>query len=636
MYELEKLKCVFALDKTTNICYFREKEGWKALNPVVENFNQLKLVVGQVGQIITTQGFYFAGDGGHAKFKVYDFEPTKYNKYTCVKLSNSNYAIRLFEEEVNVLSFGAKGNTDITGKGDDDTIAFQNAIDYISDEGGGFLYIPSKKGRFFKINNLYIKNGVRLRGDISSISQEHNSLIGSKILIKEGGQGLIIGEDKYSPTKRINGVILENLNIQGLDNSISGIRIGSDKSYIAPVNISIENCIIQGFIDSNVNQIVYDKSIEAFGKNDDNFPGTFLVKGACGIFIACGISVSLKKVVSRRNYYGLYESSGGFCTALDFSGGSFSENQKNGIVFTTVKSVYLNNSLVIESNGEEGIKIIAPITTNKELKNGPTNIFINNIHMETNNFKRSSGYSIWIGNKNENYQIKDVFINNNRLDFYKYNGIYISNGRNIDIYSNSIIINPNRIQLKTINSESIEYTGEVSGRMDIDSNTRINRKNKNISNATFGIISDYRTKTTSNLGKEEPLIIQGDIALLPENINSSKGAFNIKVWGRIKSGVPINALKFKFNNHIFAQNNISPTENETWFAEIIISTSNSLDINYSKIITSLQIGKEMESLQIIDINEDSIWEKINRIYITGNAGFEALSIEGYQVIYESN
>jgi hypothetical protein len=145
VYELEKLKCVFALDKTTNICYFREKEGWKALNPVVENFNQLKLVVGQVGQIITTQGFYFAGDGGHAKFKVYDFEPTKYNKYTCVKLSNSNYAIRLFEEEVNVLSFGAKGNTDITGKGDDDTIAFQNAIDYISDEGGGFLYIPSKK-----------------------------------------------------------------------------------------------------------------------------------------------------------------------------------------------------------------------------------------------------------------------------------------------------------------------------------------------------------------------------------------------------------------------------------------------------------------------------------------------------------
>lgn len=622
----------FAYDTNTGIFYVKENKKWVGINLEVRTYSQVKQINAHEGQVISTLGFYSSGDGGEADFLVKkNYNEKHYDPINVVKLKNGNFALRLFKGEVNILSFGAKGDDTGNGKGTDNTAAFQSAIDFITLQGGGSLYIPSSHGDFFQISNVYIGNGLRLRGDIYSNSQEQKDrLVGSNILVSKSGQGLIIGEKEYSPIKRVNGVNIESLNILGLDGSLSGIRLGSDKSYIAPVNISISNCQIRGFTSANVNQVTYDNSKERFGSKDDNFPGAIPVKGAAGIFIASGISITLTNVISKNNHFGMIESSGGFTTALNISGGSFSENNEVGIVFTSVKSAFLGNSLVIESNGKEGIKIIAPKTDIKNLKQGPTNIFINNIHMETNNFQRKKGFSIYIENENPNYFIKDVILNNNRLDFYFFNGIYIRNARNVNIHSNSMIMESRCIQLQTINCEATEYSGEIIGQMRTDKNTQVKRNSKIKNQIPHGIISDYRTKILSKQ-KEESLIIQGDIALLPENIDSSKGTFSIKAWGEMGSGFSHGGLILKFNDLTFNQNTTTPLTSCVWSIEIIISASNTP--GESKIFSTLQLGENLEAPKIFMLKGTSIWDKVNRIFFVGKNQTNLISLEGYQVSF---
>ncbi len=633
---LTSLSTSFAFDTKTGVFYYKDGKVWKASNPEVKNFKHLKSVVANEGQIISTKGYTFPGDGGASKFKVYKKPPfNKSDKVNIIKLSNGLYAARLFEGKVNVISFGAKGDSDQSGNGTDNTKAFQNAIDFINQNGGGELYIPSSLGKFFKISKIYIKNGVKLSGDASSVSTEFKSLIGSKILVDNKGQGIIIGEDEFFPTKGVKGIVVENLIIKGLKNSISGIRCGSDISFVTPVNIIVRNCIIEGFTNPGVAQTVYDMSNKALGKAEDNYRGAFPVTGACGVFIAGGVIISLDNVISQKNYYGLYESSGGTCTALNISSGSFSENIKNGIVFTSLKSATLNSLVVVATNKEAGIKIIAPKTNIDNIKNGPTNIYINNIHLESNNFKRGSGYSIIIDNQNEDGFIKNVFINNNRLDFSVYDGIYIHRGKNINIESNSILVLPSRTQLKTVDCEYIEYSGVVFGNMDIDAETDIIRKNKKQNKLAGGIIADYRTCTTKREGIEESLIIQGDIALLPETINAVNGVFKIEAWGKINANTSQRALKFKFNKHVISTNNYTPKKATTWYTEIVIPASSKPNVNLTKILTLLQIGEHKEAPQISKISEKELWKKINRIYITGKSAPGNLTLEGYQVSFKS-
>lgn len=626
---------LFALDTYTGIFYYRKNNRWYPSNPEIDNISLFSSVLAQEGQVIQVRGFYNAGDGGHASFKVVTTVPLGIEyPNTIFKLSNGNYAVRLLENHVNVFSFGAKGDTDISGTGTDDTKAFQDAINYLCANGGGQLFIPSIKDKFFKISNVYLKSGIRLTGEITASSQETKSLLGSKILVSNGGQGLIIGDKDFRANKRVSGVVVEHLVIKGIENSFSGIRLGSDRSFITPVNITIDNCLIEGFVNPNLSQIVYDKSTAALGKDDDNYIGTHPVNGACGIFIAGAISASFNNVRSQKNYNGLYESSGGFCTALNFSGGAYRHNIKSGMVFTTVKSAALNNLLVIETNGEEGLKIIAPKTAVEKLQWGPGHFFIENIHLENNNFKRKAGYSILIKNENEKYFINNISISNSRLDFNRYDGIYIDGGKGVKIHDNGILILPNRTQVYTNRCENVEYDGQVVGKMDLDNQTRLLRKGQNeLKRSSGNILADYRSKKNTS-DQKSSLIIQGDIAILPDYVVSGKDAFKLTVWGRFMSDIEKNSLTFRFNDHLILENTtIIKTSGNTWFAEIVISAGQSAFPNQAKTFGRLQMGNEFEPLQIYTLKENNLWKKTNRIYVACQSG--EVFLEGYQLSYQS-
>lgn len=632
---LNKSGSDIALDNHTGILYYKAGKKWLTTNAEVNRVELMSSIIGEVGQIIRTRGYYRSGDGGQASYKVVSRPPSDLIKMNAgFKLNNGKYAIRFIGEPINILSFGAKGDTDKSGNGTDDTQAFQNALDFISSMGGGQLSIPSKVDQFFKISTVYLKSGIRLTGEVSASSQEFKKLLGSKILVKNGGQGLVIGDNEYWPNKRVNGVVIEHLVVKGMKKSISGIRIGSDRSFITPCYVTIKNSLVEGFDNPNVNQVVYNKSTKEFGKEDNNFPGTHAVKGACGIFIAGVISASFENVVSQKNHYGLYESSGGFCTALNFSGGSYRHNTKNGMVFTTVKSASLNNLLVIETNGEEGLKLIAPKATNKNLKWGPGFFFIENIHLENNNFKRKSGYSIRIENENEDHFITNVSISNSRLDFNRYDGIFVAGGKGIKIYDNGILILPSKTQIYTNRCEDIKYDGKVIGKMKVDKQTQIFRKGQNeLKRSSGNIAADYRSKKNTG-DKAGSLLIQGDIAILADYLNSGKDAFTLKIWGRCLSDINKNSLKIRFNNQIILENtSITKTSGDTWFAEITISAGQSGFPNQAKTFSQLQIGNDFEPIKIVDIKERGLWEKTNRIYVFCQSG--EVFLEGYQLSYES-
>jgi hypothetical protein len=67
---------------------------------------------------------------------------------------------------VNVKLFGAKGDWD-GSTGTDDAAAFQRAIDYVYDLGGGVVYVPPVEKAYRWNSSVHLKSGVRLLGSNS-------------------------------------------------------------------------------------------------------------------------------------------------------------------------------------------------------------------------------------------------------------------------------------------------------------------------------------------------------------------------------------------------------------------------------------------------------------------------------------
>jgi len=131
---------------------------------VFENKAALAAASLKEGQIVTTKGYYTAGDGGGATYLIktaaaFGGTPDGYGDHT---LANGNVAVLQHSGSVNVKQFGATGDG-VT----DDTVAIQAAVDSLSSGGG--LYFPN--GVYGVSNTLHIDQPISILGESAGFEQ---------------------------------------------------------------------------------------------------------------------------------------------------------------------------------------------------------------------------------------------------------------------------------------------------------------------------------------------------------------------------------------------------------------------------------------------------------------------------------
>lgn len=110
---------------------------------LVNSIAEMKSIEGlQVGNIISTIGYYEANDGGAATYKIREKQETDIEDLGSIHFINDNLVAELIikDNEVNPIQFGAKCDG-IT----DDSVCIRNAINYLSKQGGGNLNLLNNK-----------------------------------------------------------------------------------------------------------------------------------------------------------------------------------------------------------------------------------------------------------------------------------------------------------------------------------------------------------------------------------------------------------------------------------------------------------------------------------------------------------
>lgn len=134
----------------------------------IENMKQSNNL--KVGDLVKTQGFYTAGDGGGADYVVTDnIGEDEVDEASIIALQKGLYAKLLAENYINVKWFGAKFD-DTT----DDTEAIQKAINFCSNKNnsGTVIFPPLKKAIITKTLTLPI--GVSIQGNKSLLRTTEN------------------------------------------------------------------------------------------------------------------------------------------------------------------------------------------------------------------------------------------------------------------------------------------------------------------------------------------------------------------------------------------------------------------------------------------------------------------------------
>lgn len=137
-----------------------------------------------VGDIIQTQGYSQAGDGGGGIYFVCSSELTAYNngnadEIAVITMNNGNFAILQFDNAYLIEQFGAKGNGTT-----DDTDAFEKATNYVRATSKNTLRLGEHKEYLINNSNAGLNmNNVRLVGVNSKIIAG-NGVTNWKFLIK--------------------------------------------------------------------------------------------------------------------------------------------------------------------------------------------------------------------------------------------------------------------------------------------------------------------------------------------------------------------------------------------------------------------------------------------------------------------
>lgn len=115
----------------------------------ISSISELKNIVPVPGDYKNVLGYYNSQDGGGGDFFWDSTFAEQDNQGTIIqssKVTNGRWR-RLFDKEINVKWFGAKGND--TG---DDTPAIQRAVDFVKNQKGGVVYLPAGTYRITHID----------------------------------------------------------------------------------------------------------------------------------------------------------------------------------------------------------------------------------------------------------------------------------------------------------------------------------------------------------------------------------------------------------------------------------------------------------------------------------------------------
>ena len=297
---------------------------------IFETVAQLKLATLTAGQLVSTKGYYVAGDGGGASYLI---QPSSYVALAGdATLANGNVAELQINGNSYLEKFGATGN------GDEQAV-IQAAIDRMADSGGGTLYALG----YYTIQSTLTLglsgDSVTLKGVFSknvfsaSVSTSDGGVIyadftsGPAILIADGGnavEGLIV---KGSPTRRAaaitTGARLSNCGIlvEGEDTSsdiIQSVSIKDTRCVSHPadglgIEGDITNIVVDNFYSNDVGRHGLSVSSgDTGGRTNKELSGIIMIRGGksfdCGGHgLAIGNPASTKfpyriTVINREGY----------------------------------------------------------------------------------------------------------------------------------------------------------------------------------------------------------------------------------------------------------------------------------------------------------------------------------------------
>ena len=150
---------------------------------VYNNVNEMKVDLSlSDGDVCETLGYYSTNDGGGATYKISDSGTS--NGYDTIKLNNNKIASLKYEDRLNVMQFGAKG---------DNSTECTEIIQYVINKAiatGKSVYLPTGK---YKVSDLKVEtnDGIRITGEHSTNpnNSDHGAVfnyIGTNSLFKLG------------------------------------------------------------------------------------------------------------------------------------------------------------------------------------------------------------------------------------------------------------------------------------------------------------------------------------------------------------------------------------------------------------------------------------------------------------------
>lgn len=569
------------------------------------------------------------GKEGFFRYNSFDDDTNDDGAMCLITKSKLRYH-RIYDHIVNVNWFGALANCNEKGKGEDNTIAVQNAIQFLDSNGGGTLFFPASKN-YYKISSIYTMSNITIYGESFGMSQNTNAARGTKVYVTD--QGFIVGYDSFDERKRSSQVTLKNLSIIGSPEARCGIRIGSDISYISPVGIEISNIFLFDFRNDKIRQLVYNKSSRSLGKFDENLPACREVIGACGIFISGVVTLSINRVMTKNCVYGIYESAGTLCTTISVKQCQFTESLRDGVVLTSANGVSFSDQTVFESNMECGLKLICEKSSIQKLKEGPSNVSVENCWFESNCARSylNNGFAIHVENENVGKNIYNFSIINSKLQTGHHSGnlIKIFGGQYCKILNNDPNLRNSETLLYSRNSDSVIFEGLVQGNIDTDNKTILKPRGVNsIYDHSGGLGYDYRQADTGNT-LDEVVIMGGraDFALLNDIVKKSGDIVSFKMEGMFKNNDNIKTIYVYLNEKLIATNyrNRKPRNSFSIELKFLCNTYPSDCILHCKIFCDGQ----PEDIVFSVISEAGFWQKINKIKITAkNSVFNSNDITG--------
>lgn len=204
---------------------------------------------------IITLGYYEINDGGQGKYTIVNDETLVEDSGSIHILDNKLKAKLIYNNEINIKQFGAKGNGT-----NDDTQAFKNAISYIENSSCKTLYVPNGQ---YLLNSSLIISDIIIKGEskentiLIANSFETEGFFKNKHYLNYGQfdtftiENLTIYKKSLNLSREIgkrcfqlsccNNCILKNLYLySNIDTGFGGIDMYSNNKNILIENVSIE------------------------------------------------------------------------------------------------------------------------------------------------------------------------------------------------------------------------------------------------------------------------------------------------------------------------------------------------------------------------------------------------------------